>query len=124
MIVIRMNLISAISEDRDTDLGTLVIDNITTRAKHVEHKGRVRDYRARMYRRGALAKAGGDASKMVSKNKPTRETRVLDHRALALPVQELVAKALNGMGYNATETTVKVAVQPPDTVKLAELLSA
>ena len=99
MIVVRIELDSAISESRDSDLGTLCIDNVTDRAKAIEHRGRVCDYRARMYRKGALAHNHGDANLLAARAKPTREFIVKDHRRHDLPVQTLVARALEGMGY-------------------------
>src|SRR5689334_9782203 len=101
MIIVEIKLVSAISSDRDANLGTLVIDNITTREKFREHDGRRCDYRCRMYRRGALTKAKGEPAVMVGKNAHTRETVVLDHARHAEPVQNLVAKALEGMGYGS-----------------------
>lgn len=94
MIVVRVELASAISRSRDTDLGTLIIDNIGCRAN-----GRVGDYRVRMYRKGAIERAGGCARAMLANAKPTRDATVLGHRRLAEPVHNLVCKALNAMGY-------------------------
>lgn len=88
-----IKLTSAISADRDQELGTMVIDNITTHSN--PKKG---DYRVRMYRKGDLKKHGGSRG-LVAKAKHTREAQVLDHNRIAEPVQNLVAKALTAMGY-------------------------
>lgn len=95
MIVVRVELASGISRSRDTDLGTLVIDNVG-----VSEDGRLGDYRVRMYRKGAIVAAGGCARRMVfSGAKPTRTGAVTGHRRLAEPVHNLVVKALASMGY-------------------------
>lgn len=98
MIVIEIKLISAINHSRDSDLGTLVIDNITRAVKWAAYGGKKCDYRGRMYRKGALAKYGS-AAEMVKATKYTRECVVENHQRLAEPVQNLVAKALTAMGY-------------------------
>ena len=90
MIVAAVELLSAINGQR-TDLGTMVVDNISG-------GGARRDYRCRMYRKGERAKHESDWA-MVRDAKSTREARVLGHRATAEPVQNLIAKALKEMGY-------------------------
>lgn len=99
MIAVDVKLVSAFGRDRDQELTTLIIDNITTEQRHVETGGRRGDYRVRAYRKGALAKADGDHRKMVHDAKPTREGRVYDHARLAEPVGNLVAKAMKDLGY-------------------------
>jgi hypothetical protein len=99
VIVVEIKLASAISRARDMELGTMVIDNITDEATHCASDGKVGNYRCRMYRKGALKKAEGCARRMVSTAKHSREGKVLGHRRLAEPVQNLVAKALKEMGY-------------------------
>lgn len=94
MIVIEIKLISAISRDRDQELGTMIIDNIGGNPN-----GRQADYRARMYRKGALKSFNNDPRALVTKAKHTREGQVLGHNRLAEPVQNLVSKALTSMGY-------------------------
>ncbi len=98
MIVVEIKLASAISRDRDCELGTLVIDNITDDVTHVTTNGRRGDYRARMYRKGAL-KSAGCPRQMVRSAKHIREAKVLNHSRLTEPVQNLVAKALKELGY-------------------------
>lgn len=93
MIVVEIKLTSAISADRDRELGTMVLDNITT-----HNNSKKGDYRARMYRKGDLKKYGGSFG-LVAHAKYTREAKVLDHNRIAEPVQNLVAKALTAMGY-------------------------
>ncbi len=100
MIVVEIKLASAISRERDKELGTLIIDNITDNSKHILLQGRVGDYRARMFPKGALKRAGGDARKMVHEAKAFREGCVRDHARLREPVGSLVAKALRSMNYN------------------------
>ena len=91
MIVVDIFLKSAISEDRDANLGTMVIDNVGgTRTTG--------DYRCRMYKKGERKRHPTDWA-MVRTAKPTREGQVLGHKRLAEPVQNLVAKALKAMGY-------------------------
>ena len=97
MIVVDIQLVSALGTGRNRDLGTMVIDNVTSMADHAEDPGRG-DYRCRMYRAGARRRAESDWA-MVRDAKPTREGRVLRHRRLAEPVQNLVAKALKELGY-------------------------
>jgi hypothetical protein len=99
MIVIEIKLTSAISRDRDEELGTMVIDNITDREKLRGNGGAACDYRCRMYAKGQLRRCDGDARKMVATRQHTREGVVQDHRRHAEPVQNLVAKALTAMGY-------------------------
>jgi hypothetical protein len=98
MIIVEIKLVSAYGPDHDAELGTLVIDNVTTREKHFLSNGRLGDYRARMYRKGALKKSG-TPHKMIKKYKPSREARVEDHQRHTEPVQNLVAKALGTLGY-------------------------
>lgn len=100
MIVVQITLTSAVSRDRDTDLGTLVIDNITSQEKLKAHGGRLCDYRCRAYRKNALTvRAKGNARNMVMTAKHHREGFVRDHARHAEPVGNLIAKALKGMGY-------------------------
>ena len=94
MITVEIKLISAISPDRDQELGTMVLDNIGN-----SPNGRQADYRARMYRKGALKQFNCDARTLVAKATHTREGVVLGHNKLAEPVQNLIAKALTSMGY-------------------------
>lgn len=95
MIVVRVELASAISRSRDTDLGTMIIDNVGC-----SDDGKLGDYRVRMYRKGAIESAAGCARAMLAAGaKPTREGSVTGHKRLAEPVQNLVAKALASMGY-------------------------
>lgn len=94
MIVVRVELASAISRSRDCDLGTMIIDNVGCSAD-----GKVGDYRARIYPKGALAKHGGDPRQLVTFAKPHRVGSVTGHKRLAEPVHNLVAKALASMGY-------------------------
>jgi hypothetical protein len=99
MIVVEIKLASALGRDRDRELGTMVIENITSERTHLESMGRKGDYCCRMYRKGALNKFKNDSRLMVYKSTPTREGQVLGHARLAEPVQNLVAKALKEMGY-------------------------
>lgn len=94
MIVVRVELASAISCSRDTDLGTVIIDNVGCSAN-----GRIGNYRIRAYRKGQLEQFGGDPRRMVAVGKHHRIGTVLGHRRLAEPVHNLVAKALAQMGY-------------------------
>ncbi len=71
MIVVDMQLVSAISPSRNRALGTLVTVNVTTMADHAEDPSRG-DYRCRMYRAGARRRAESDWA-MVRDAKPTRE---------------------------------------------------
>ena len=86
MIVVPIELWSAISKEKTT-LGTLVIDNISG-------GGPKRDYRVRMYK-----KSKKTLVEQHRTEKPIREAKVLQHRAEAEPVQNLVAKALKQLGY-------------------------
>lgn len=99
MIVVEVKLISALGRDRDEDLGTMVIDNVTTRDKLTANKGTRCDYRCRMYRKGALQRASNDAARLVASSTFTRCGEVKDHARHAEPVHNLVAKALKAMGY-------------------------
>lgn len=92
MIVITIDLVSAVTVDNDQNLGVLVIDNIGGTHK----KG---NYRCRMYRKGALKKAGGDSRIMVRNAIHTRSATVEGHNRISEPVQNLVAKALTALGY-------------------------
>lgn len=95
MIVVRVEMASGICRSRDGDLGTMIIDNVGC-----SRDGKVGDYRVRIYRKGALDAAGGDARKLVlSGAKPIRENAVYAHKRLAEPVHNLVAKALASVGY-------------------------
>lgn len=99
MIVVQIKLVSAISSDRDEELGTMVISNITDREKLKANGGRKCDYRCQMYPKGQLKRSGDCPRQMVTTRQHTREAVVLDHRRHAEPVQNLVAKALTAMGY-------------------------
>jgi hypothetical protein len=99
MIVVEIKLVSSISADRNADLGTLVIDNVTSVDDLLKHNNRKGDYRARMYKKGALTKVAGSAWRMVRTFAPIRQARINGHNRLAEPVQNLVAKALKELGY-------------------------
>lgn len=88
MIVVPYMLWSAVTGDVE-NLGTVIIDNIggTTQRGN---------YRVRAYAKGA---DGNGIVQMVATKKPIREGKVLGHRRLAEPVGNLIAKALNEMGY-------------------------
>ncbi len=98
MIVVEIKLLSAISIDRNQELGTMIIDNITSEDKHLSTCGKKGDYRARMYRKGDLKKHG-NARSMVANARPIREGSILGHSRVTEPVHNLVAKALTSMGY-------------------------
>ena len=88
MIVIRVELHSAIT-GKVKEIGRVVIDNIGgTRTRG--------NYRCRAYRAGSRLTAG------LEKN-VIRRGAVADHARLAEPVWNLVAKALEAMGYGAKE---------------------
>jgi hypothetical protein len=99
MIVVEIKLVSAICSSRDEDLGTLILNNITSVDDLLKHDNRKGDYRARIYKKGALTKTAGCARRMVRTFKPIREGRINGHNRLAEPVQNLVAKALKELGY-------------------------
>jgi hypothetical protein len=99
MIVVEIKLVSGICSSRDQELGTLVLDNVTSVDDLLQHNNRKGDYRARMYKKGALTKVAGCARRMVRTFVPTREGRINGHNRLAEPVQNLVAKALKELGY-------------------------
>lgn len=99
MIVVEIKLVSGICASRDAELGTLVIDNVTSVDDLLKHNNRKGDYRARMYKKGALTKVGGSPHRMVRTLPPIREGRINGHNRLAEPVQNLVAKALKELGY-------------------------
>lgn len=94
MIVVRVELASAISRTRDTDLGTMIIANMG-----VSEDPKLGDYDVSMFRKGAIEQCEGDARKLVRTKAPTRIGKVLGHRRLDEPVHNLVAKALASMGY-------------------------
>lgn len=98
MIVVEIKLVSARGSEHNEELGTIVIDNITTPVKMRALKGAVCDYRCRTYRKGALAKAG-DPRRLVADHKPTREGVVSNHHRHRQPVSDLVAKALTALNY-------------------------
>jgi hypothetical protein len=90
MIVIDIALHSAI-DGRTENLGTMIIDNLGTGTR--THG----NYRARMFRKGAISKYGPRG--LIGNAKPTRDALVMGHARLAEPVQNLVAKALTALGY-------------------------
>ena len=93
MIVVQIALQSAISRDRDTDLGTVIIGN---RGDGTRSRG---NYDVRAYAKGALARRGGDGFRLWAEASPTREGVVVNHARLAEPVSNLVAKSLTALGY-------------------------
>ena len=97
MILVEIKLKSANGPHRDQDLGTLILDNVTSVDDLLASNGNVSDYRARMYRKGDLKRLGEWG--LSSKGKPTRTAVVKGHRRNAEPVQNLVAKALTALGY-------------------------
>lgn len=99
MIVVEIKLVSSISVDRNADLGTLILDNVTSVDDLLKHDNRKGDYRARIYKKGALTKVAGNAWQMVRTFQPIRQARINGHNRLAEPVQNLVAKALKELGY-------------------------
>ena len=88
MIVVPYMLWSAVTGEVE-NLGTVIIDNIggTTRRGN---------YRVRAYAKGV---DGNGIIQMVATKTPIREGKVLGHRRLAEPVGNLIAKALNELGY-------------------------
>jgi hypothetical protein len=97
VIVVEIKLRSSRGRDRDRDLGTMVIDNVTPVDGMLD--GRRGDYRCRMYKKGDLKRHLNWPERLVALGKPIREGRVEGHRRLAEPVQNLVAKCLKAMGY-------------------------
>ena len=90
MIVIKIELHSA-NTGRETDLGTMIIDNIGgTRTSG--------DYRCRMYKKGEVTRVNG-AWRLFANSKPIREGFVFNHKRLQEPVQNLITKSLKEMGY-------------------------
>lgn len=96
MIVVEIKLKSAIAGSRDCELGTMIIGNLGSTSAENPNRG---DYSAKMYKKGDLAKHDGSLWELARSGKPTRETVVRNHARKAEPVQNLVAKALNQMGY-------------------------
>jgi hypothetical protein len=99
MIVCEIKLVSAICPTRNQELGTLVLDNVTSADDLLKHDNRKGDYRVRVYRKGALAKVAGCPWRMIRTFAPIRTGRVNGHNRLAEPVHNLVAKALRELGY-------------------------
>jgi hypothetical protein len=103
MIVVKVELHSAVTGEVKT-LGTAVIDNITDASQHRITGGRLGNYRARVWRKGAETAFAGDhptaiIMHMMRGKKAQREGGVEGHRRLAEPIWTLVRKALESMRY-------------------------
>jgi hypothetical protein len=85
MIVIDVNLISAVSRTRDCKLGTMVICNVAT-----SQCGNYGDYKVDVYKKG---------TKDFREAKPFRSGRVFNHPRKREPIWKLLAKALEAAGY-------------------------
>lgn len=87
MIIVKVELHSAITGEK-TELARMMIDNIGG------------DFQRRNYRTRTLRGRSADAlEKSMREGAITCEGRVLGHRSAAVHVWNLVAKALDGMGY-------------------------
>lgn len=96
MIVVEIKLKSAVAASRDEDLGVMLIGNTGELSSENPNRG---DYKARMFKKGDLARHDDSFWHLSREGTPIRETVVLNHARKAEPVQNLVAKALTQMGY-------------------------